>query len=328
LHKVTRVAYNSSNWQRPTGEARQYEAKGTYNHKNGFGHEEWLFRSEWLIDGWRYAFIQGVNKSHSKLVKTGQTTNITLYTIEPDKKRRFVATILDVECLNDQQAKEALEVFKERGWYDTMLNEIESVQGTKSALGAVEWATHVLNVRFRQENIRVFLPNVFAELGNPILKSSRYQLSDYYEPVPAIKKPITGGGSTNLPNTNPFMRQGSGTVECTPEHARMQIKLMAELNAEYPEATILREDCFIDITVRTADELVLFEIKSDLDPKSVIRQALGQILEYAYHPSRDHNLPVRLVIVGRKSLSARDGKYLDVLKRDFKLPIEYRAVSI
>jgi hypothetical protein len=80
--------------------------------------------------------------------------------------------------------------------------------------------------------------------------------------------------------------------------------------------------------VRTADELVLFEIKSDLDPKSVIRQALGQILEYAYHPSRDHNLPVRLVIVGRKSLSARDGKYLDVLKRDFKLPIEYRAVSI
>ncbi len=67
VRKITRISYNSKNWERPTGDARKHEAAGTYNHEHGFGHEDWLFRSEWQIDGWRYAFIQGVNKSQCSL---------------------------------------------------------------------------------------------------------------------------------------------------------------------------------------------------------------------------------------------------------------------
>lgn len=118
--RLTRISYNSSEWQRPTGDARKFEETGTYNHTHGFGHEDWLFRSEWLIDGWRYAFIQGVNKSHAKLVKAGQPIDLTLFTIQSDKKRRYVATIEAVECLNDQQAEDALDEFKRRGWFHIM----------------------------------------------------------------------------------------------------------------------------------------------------------------------------------------------------------------
>jgi hypothetical protein len=57
--KITRIAYNSSGWIRPTGDAKKDEAAGSYNSDYGFGHEEWLFRSEWQIDGGRYAFLQG-----------------------------------------------------------------------------------------------------------------------------------------------------------------------------------------------------------------------------------------------------------------------------
>ena len=120
MHKITRIAYNSAEWQRPTGEAKTSEGGDTYNRQHGFGHEDWLFRSEWLIDGWRYAFIQGVNKSHAKLVKAGQPFDLTLFTIQPDKKRRYVATIRGVECLDDQQAEDALKEFKQRGWHNTM----------------------------------------------------------------------------------------------------------------------------------------------------------------------------------------------------------------
>jgi hypothetical protein len=70
-----------------------------------------LFRSEWLIDGWRYAFLQGVNKSYSKLVKAGQPVDLTLFTIQPDKKRRYAASIQGVECLNDQQAEDVRKEF-------------------------------------------------------------------------------------------------------------------------------------------------------------------------------------------------------------------------
>ncbi len=37
MSKITRIAYNSSGWLRPTGEARREEAAGTYNSDNGFG---------------------------------------------------------------------------------------------------------------------------------------------------------------------------------------------------------------------------------------------------------------------------------------------------
>ena len=56
---------------------------------------------------------------------------------------------------------------------------------------------------------------------------------------------------------------------------------------------------FVDVRVQTGTEIVLYEIKCDQQPRSVIRHALGSILEYAYHPVRNHQLPVRLCIVGR-----------------------------
>ncbi len=66
MSKITRIAYNSSGWQHPTGDARREEASGTYNSDNGFGHEDWLFRSEWQIEGWRYAFLQGDCEDQNK----------------------------------------------------------------------------------------------------------------------------------------------------------------------------------------------------------------------------------------------------------------------
>ena len=103
---------------------------------------------------------------------------------------------------------------------------------------------------------------------------------------------------------------------------------MKELTVEYPKARIVREQDYIDVSVQTAQDLILFEIKSDLEPRTVIRQAIGQILEYAYHPNRKHTLPVQLVIVGRRSPSPLDMTYLKHLQSEFSLPLTYRVVEI
>jgi hypothetical protein len=325
LEKVARISFNSAGWQRPTGDARQYESHSTYNYKYGFGHEDWLFRSEWLIDGWRYAFIQGVNKSHSILVKRGQAIDLTLFTIEPDRRRRYVATIRGMECLDNRQSQDALALFKKKGWYDTMRKEIKAVGGKESALGSARFAKHILNVRFRQENVTLFPSNKFAQTDDPIIKLTRYQLYeiDSGRPSRTVRR-----GDQTFPRARAWMRRGFGPVECDPVHARMQAKLMKELRHEYPGRQILRESEFIDVSVRTKMELILFEIKSDLDPRSVIRRGLGQILEYAYHPLRTHNLPIRMVIVGRCPLTNSDKQYLDRLKHDFALPLGYRFVDL
>ena len=99
------------------------------------------------------------------------------------------------------------------------------------------------------------------------------------------------------------------------------------LELKYP-GCVRREENYVDVIVRTEDELILFEIKTDLAPRNVIRHALGQIMEYAFHPMNEHELPPSLVIVGRKNLTPDDEKYLDQLRNTFCLPLEYQVVSI
>ncbi|HLH56150.1 MAG TPA: hypothetical protein VKY92_21290 [Verrucomicrobiae bacterium] len=108
----------------------------------------------------------------------------------------------------------------------------------------------------------------------------------------------------------------------------MQEKLYAALCVEFPGANIKREQNFIDLSVETANELLLFEIKSDLDPRVVIRHALGQLLQYAFYTTPRLALPVRLVIVGRRPLTPADTRYFQHLREAFSLLLEYRAVPL
>lgn len=329
-HYLTRIAYNSSGWQRPTGEARKLETSGTMNQSYGYGCEDWLFRSEWMIDGWRYGFIQGVNKSHSRLVKEGSPFHLTLYTIQPDRQWRLVATIRDAECVDFEPAEAVLKVFKQRGWYRQMEKEVKNVGGDVSGFRKSGLAVPEINIRFKQHNLEMFSPGSYLNKTDPIRKLPRYQLYDVAkQKTPNLSLRLTTrGGSEKLPVTKRVQRGAVGAVEYTPEHTIMQAQLMKQLRSEYPKAKITREKDFIDVRVEMPKELILYEIKSNLSTRTVIREALGQILEYAFHPRNNHLLPVKLVIVGRSAPSGEDVIYLERLKKEFGLPVAYRIMAI
>ncbi len=326
--RLARIAYNSSGWQRPTGEAGTQESGETYNAQNKFGHEDWLFRAEWVLDGWRYAFIQGLNKARESYL--GQSLNVTLYTIQPDKRRRLVATIYGIESLSDQQADDALNTFRDKGWLKTMQDEVRSIGGKAEALGAPEWAPHVLNVRFRQAGVDVHSPETFLADDEWLKNRHRYMLYKLEgADCTRIEQTHAGRrGTQSSLNANPLFRRGTKPMSYTPEHARMQAKLLAELQSEYGKEHVWLETDYVDARVETDKELIFFEIKSDLDPRAVIRQALGQLLEYAYHPAREGRRPDRIVIVGRTALGAEDTGYLNRLCKDFTLPLSYRVVAL
>ncbi len=326
--KLARIAYNKAEWHHPTGSAGEQEADGTYNAQNRFGHEEWLFRREWEIGGWRYGFIQGLNNSRKKYL--GQPLDITLYTIQPDGRRRLVATIYGLESLSDEQAADALAVFKREGWLKVMQDEVRAIGGNAEALGDPKWAEHVLNVRFRMKNVEFFPPASYLPEDDWIKNRHRYMLYDFERSEQErVEKSFHGRqGSTDAPVQRRMFRRGTKPLECSPEHDKMQAKLMAELQKEYGPEHVVREQDFVDVRVETEKELLFFEIKTDLDPRAVIRQALGQILEYAFHPARTGRRPDSLVIVGRSPLTEDDETYLQRLRDEFKLPLSYRVVPI
>jgi hypothetical protein len=329
MHRVTRLSYNSAGWTKPTGEARNSESATTYNSENGFGHEDWLFRNEWLIDGWRYAFIQGFNKSNAKLVKEGLPVDVTLFTVRPDKSRHLVASIAEVEALDDIQANDAVEAFRKRGWIDAMRTEIATSGGNASALDMSTQAKHVLNVRYRLQNLTFHRDDTVVPLTDAIYSLNRYMLygSDKITSV-AVNRAVRRRGSAQAPAGTPYTRPARPASEVTPEHARMQAILGKKLRQEFPTARIAFEENFVDITVETDDRILLFEVKSDLDPRSVLRQAIGQLLEYGYHPRNTYGKPVSLVVVGRVQLGVLDREYIDRLATMLKIPLSYRWIEI
>ncbi|MGY2142199.1 hypothetical protein ACW9I5_05895 [Pseudomonas azotoformans] len=327
---ITRLCQNGSNWQYPTRSAA--EASNTFFSRHGYGHEEWLFRFEWQIGGWQYGFLQGVNKGwESRLTRGERAGDVVLYTLTPDG-RRYVARIHHIEFLDEAQGIAALDHYKRVGWYDRMLEEIEVVDGDRSGLGNGEWAPYVLNVRFRPEDVEWYPPNTFAKAGDPVQHYNRYQLIElnHEDSLPETvntRRPARSG--QNLPPIqDSYFRSGISGRECSPEHGIMQAALYEELKIEYPEASIVFEEDFVDVTVATEMEKILFEVKSDFCTRRVLRLAIGQLLEYAYYWNELPEKAVRLVAVGRTALSPEDETYLRYLTEKLNLPLEYRQVKL
>lgn len=327
---VTRISYNSSGWRKPTAEARHSEQRGSYNQMFGFGHEDWLLRNEWKIDGWRYAFLQGVNKSLSKLRNANLPFGVRLFCVEPDRRRRYVGEIVDVECLSETHAKEALQAYKTRGWLAEMRQEVSAVGGDASALGRPDFATHILNIRFRSSSLRLYPSETYAAPSDPVRFFNRYSLIAIEN---VLAKYATQRrrrvGSEDPPSLRPIIRdQAAKRVEISPAHSLMQVKLMAALRLEFPEAQVIREEGFVDIIVRTQSQRMFFEIKSMLSPSETIREALGQLLEYLYHVGADAERATSLIIVGRTTLSAFESSYFEWIKSNVTVPLNYRVVEI
>lgn len=85
---------------------------------------------------------------------------------------------------------------------------------------------------------------------------------------------------------------------------------------------------FVDVSVETEHERILYDTKSDLSVSTVMRLALGQLLEYAFRSKSDDARPLRLVMVAGAALSVEDLAYLDYLRAHFPLPLEYRQVRL
>lgn len=319
---VCRVVYSDNGWVRPA--AAFQEASDSFASTRGFGHEEWLFRDEWTIGGWRYAFLQGVNDSYERLCKERAPFSVTLFTRAPDVGHRYVARMFGVELLCPDDARRAVEEFRRRGWFDVMRAEIAAVGGRPEALGDDVLAAHVLNLRFRPDRVERLKGMPVAMQDDPVRRIRRYTLCGSKNVGLQDQVDVTGG---HEPKTAAYFRSGTEPSWVTPEHGAMQERLRQELRTEFPDATVRCEVGGVDVLLETNQVRVLFEVKSELCPRRVIREALGQIMEYAYYRPPGDDRDVRLVIVGRSAASDDDLKYLALLKEKFGIPVEYRRVT-
>ncbi|PHV39202.1 hypothetical protein [Janthinobacterium sp. BJB304] len=114
-------------------------------------------------------------------------------------------------------------------------------------------------------------------------------------------------------------------------HNKMQNMLFESLSGKFGKECVGTEvptgaGTTIDLVVRTMKFCWFYEIKTARTIKACIRQALPQLLEYAYWQGKTDTAD-KLIIVGPAKMTAEGELYLKLLRENFSIPIEYEFLS-
>jgi hypothetical protein len=319
-----RVCWNDKGWRLPAGKTG---SDGGYAGRSRFGHEEWLLNFAWTIAGYHYAFLQPVNRVRD--TKAGESVNLLLWTIDPAGNRLQVGTIDDCKILTAEERIGALLEHKKRGWFRQMQQDVQAVAGKAEEL---EW-DDLFNVRFRREDARVFDPPIsFATLPGKLSRSSRYLLMEADETdLQSSGDNWLREGTTDLPDDLGSAKRGvpsgSASIDFDPQEKRLQRQLMGLLQKEFGKANVRREGGFgpaqCDLVVKDGKRTIIIELKAYAEPRRVIREALGQILEYAFFYPQTRGGNLELFIVAPAPMNESIANYMKLLRSRFALPVRY-----
>jgi hypothetical protein len=127
------------------------------------------------------------------------------------------------------------------------------------------------------------------------------------------------------------LQRSKTEVEKDLEHGRMKDILTEQLSSKSGVESVQREysledDRRIDLVVERENGRWFYEIKPYDTPRECLREAMGQLLEYAYWSGSE--VPECLVVVGKSELEEEGKAYLSTLKEQFSLPLEYQSVQV
>ncbi len=82
----------------------------------------------------------------------------------------------------------------------------------------------------------------------------------------------------------------------------------------------------IDVSVKTSEGIILYEVKSYPSVMMTIRASLGQLYEYAYYPNPIENLK-EMIIVSHLPIEEEDKEYLEFLRNRTSHKIYYQSID-
>lgn len=131
--------------------------------------------------------------------------------------------------------------------------------------------------------------------------------------------------------TDPIRRKGSPRTRANQLHNEIQNGLYVffkEALGEKNVGTELETGCgtSVDLATKESGSIIFYEIKTCPSVRTSIRQAIPQLLEYAFWPHEKR--ADRLVIVSHRPLTKDAKRYLEHLHESFEVPISYQQYSL
>lgn len=168
--KIARICWNILGWKRPSGKSGKSKDTTSFEVNPGFGHEEWMFDFEKIVDGFKYSFLQPINTELNTY--ENKEFSIYLYTIK-NSVRNCIARIERVICLKESDANMVYKHYQENGWLDEMKADLDDI-GISADFLDVKNPLHVFNIKYKKSDIHFYNPPIIID--ESLIKNSRYIL--------------------------------------------------------------------------------------------------------------------------------------------------------
>lgn len=328
--RVARICWNNNGWVEPSGTIGKSSDKKSHEYQFGYGHEEWLFDTSKIINGYHYAFLEPIRKQHQAY--QNNTYNIWLYSIDGEtKKRYFIGEINNAIVIDDAEAEKIYKHYQKNGWIDEMTEQIRLSQANDIGLSGFINA-NMFNIKFKTSDVDF---KGYNELPNEhvAFKVNRYSFNlfnDSYNVIPASKAfafmpPKSINNKTASLNSKKVYREPK-EVEIRNLHRVISDNLTKLLRKEYGNKSVTPEHPTfygmnrIDIVVNDKNKLTFYEIKTYSSLQTSIREAFGQIMEYAHWVNA--NNASELIIVTQLHKNINEAKnYIKHLRTLFNIPL-------
>ena len=325
--KLVRICWNINSWIRPSGPEGKSKNKEAYEDIVGYGHEEWLFDVEKIVDGFHYGFLQAANSGRN--VHKDKILDVHLYSINSITSTRWwVGAINKVIMVGKSESEIIYKRYKELGWFDEMLEQLKAVGASSDDFQDLDPKVFV-TVKFKPNDLFLESPPKQFSAKDPAISAT------YYNFQPFKNKPTFKDHEFNfVPGHNPGKTRGWVTYEDHNSaknllHNQIQNSVYLQLDKHFGSGNVGTEQITsngtkVDVVVKgKASDFTFYEIKTSPSLLGCIREALPQLLEYAYFPSK--NDASKLIIVSPNKINSEVSEYLCSLRSRFGLPIYYQV---
>jgi hypothetical protein len=295
---LQRLCWNSNTWRGPTGDS--YQKEDSYVGQNGFGHEEWNLNTADLIDGNVYGYTYYNPPAHGA-APLGPY-DLYFFAISPHKERFLVGAYRSAWFL-DQEDRRLLKTRLEGSPYlvhrakELVALGLPHLQTEDDAM-RILLTDFALNVRTAPDQVVTISPPRLLRSADIGGRDPRH-LNRYTKPLFIDRAPVgespRPAASARLPEEVDRELLEDAYVRFTPAQRRVIERRHNVLSNRFRTwlgqvgaTEIVPESARVDVRCAYSGHSYLFELKTSyrLSTRHALREALGQILEYALYPGR------------------------------------------
>ena len=331
--RLLRLTWNSNGWELPCGhkwnKKDQEKASVAYENQYGFGGEEWLFNPRYNINRYQYGYIRGL----MDVTNMDFIDEAYLFTINPlTKDRELVGKIKNLELLEPTDPSQNVSRVYDK-FFPLVVKELKDVGADYNKIYVRDFYPVV---KFKMEDATLFGEPIIINELKADRKYNRFkpyivdgELQNLLDGVFKKRSFSFNAGRRKNDNSAHSRSSSKKTVFIPGLHADIIKELEQFLKSDFDinkgnisiEKTEFGENIADIVLEHKKNHISIAEVKTSNNARYNIREALGQLIDYAlWH---DDVKVERLIIVAPSILSDEHKSYFERIQKSINIKIEY-----